>query len=125
MAPMPPTLGSAPAPPWRSSISLRRLHGAPKWPPCPQRSEAPRHRRGAPRFRFDVYMGPRNGPHAPNARKRPGTAVALLDDAAERLLVACATRIRLGVREVGDEPAGGAQELSVAVARADQLDAEG
>src|SRR5438445_12384502 len=23
--------------------------------------------------------GPRNGPHAPNARKRPGTAVALLD----------------------------------------------
>src|SRR5207245_1138399 len=76
-------------------------------------------------FASTSTWGPRNGPQAPNARKRPGTAVALLDDAAERLLVACATRIRLGVREVGDEPAGGAQELSVAVARADQLDAEG
>src|SRR5437660_12878115 len=125
MAPKPPTLGSAPAPPWRSSISLRRLHGGPEMAPKPPTlGSAP-----APPWRSSISLRRLHGapkwPQAPNARKRPGTAVALLDDAAERLLVACATRIRLGVREAGDEPAGGAQELSVAVARADQLDAEG
>src|SRR5438034_2594179 len=74
MAPKPPTLGSAAAKPWRSSGSRTRprngpqtpnarerrgkavallgiAHAAPKWPPNPQRSEAPRQSRGAPRDR--------------------------------------------------------------------------
>src|SRR3989442_20855 len=88
-----------------------------------------------------AFWGPRKGPHAPHARPRPGVAVA-----APRFRVGLlgapkwppcpprsaaprrsrgAPRFRLGVREVGDEPAGGAQELSVAVARADELDAQG
>src|SRR5438445_6388876 len=71
--------------------------GAPKWPPGPLRSAAPRRSRGAPRFRLGLRRRPRNGP----------------------------PRFRLGVREVGDEPAGGAQELSVPVAGADELDAHG
>src|SRR5438093_2446784 len=76
MAPEPPTLGSAPAQPRRSSITVvarprngphtpnarkrpgaaaalldYRRRAAPKWPPHPQRSEAPRRSRGAPRLR--------------------------------------------------------------------------
>src|SRR5881296_336628 len=129
MAPTPPTLGSAPAQPWRSSITVvarprngphtpnarkrpgaalalldYRRRAAPKWPPHPQRSEAPRHSRGAPRLpssrgpemapkpptlgsapaqpwrpSITVVARPRNGPQTPNARKHPGAAVAPLD----------------------------------------------
>src|SRR5438094_2474514 len=75
--------------------------GAPKWPPNPQRSEAPRPRRGAPRAPASgpemapkppafgsapatpwrssgTRERPRNGPQTPSVRKRPGQAVALL-----------------------------------------------
>src|SRR5213083_2296421 len=98
MAPKPPTLGSAAAKPWRSSGSRTRprngpqtpnarkrrgkavallgiAHAAPKWPPNPQRSEAPRQNRGAPR---DRARGPEMAPKPPTLGKRRGKAVALL-----------------------------------------------
>src|SRR5438045_4267988 len=75
MAPKPPALGSAPAQPGPSSITVvarprngpqtpsarkrpgaagalldYRRRAAPKWPPNPQRSEAPRRSRGPPRL---------------------------------------------------------------------------
>src|SRR5207244_9515838 len=80
---------------------LGMAQAAPKWPPNPQRSEAPRPSRGAPRdgasgpemapkppplgsaaakpWRSSGWRKrPRNGPQPPTARTRRGQAVALL-----------------------------------------------
>ena len=81
--------------------------------------------------------GPRHGPQAPRRSERPGGAVTLLW-ATERLGGAtvrqtCATQRQavlialsgsLVALDVGDEPAGGAEEAGVGVAGADELDAE-
>src|SRR5437870_6259021 len=43
------------------------LLGAPKWPPCPPRSAAPRRSRGAPRFRVGLLGAPKWPPCPPRS----------------------------------------------------------
>src|SRR5439155_21042777 len=104
MAPKPPPLGSAAAKPWRSSGLRKRprngpqtptarkrrgqavallgiAQAAPKWPPNPHRSEAPRPSRGAAR---DGAGGSEMAPK-PRRSERRGEAVAFLGHMARAL----------------------------------------
>src|SRR5437867_10934196 len=72
MAPKPPTLGSAPAPPWRPSISLRRLHRGPEMAPKPPTlGTAPAPPRRAPNSLRRLHRRPAQAPKPPTPPAPP------------------------------------------------------
>src|SRR5438093_11189570 len=119
MAPKPPTLGSAPAKPWHSSIPRKAQEsddGGPEWPqslkrrglrpprtpPAPH-SAAPRQSRGAPRARKNPKNSQEFHDGAPRSLKFGGVRASV------RRLVERAVRSRPARRERRGEGQSGAR----------------